>query len=1183
MSKPFVHLHTHTEYSLLDGAGRIPDLVARVRELGQPALAMTDHGVMHGLVEFYKECVKAGIKPILGCEVYLAIGAREEKVGKPSDFKHLVLYAKNREGYKNLVQVVSEGHLTGFYYKPRVDKALLREHSAGLMASSACLSGELSTLLERDDEAGAARALEEYLAIFGEDNFFVEVMNHGIEGELKVIEPLRALAARYGVPVIATNDAHYVLKEDAPAQDLLMCIDMGKKLDDPDRMRFKGDSFYLKSYEEMLEAIGREEELDNTVMVADKVDLELEFGEMRLPRFPVPDGLSEPDHLRKLAYAGLEQRYGERAEELRGQLDYELDIIIQKGYTAYFLIVADFVRYAKNIGMLVGPGRGSAAGCMVSYCLGITELDPTRFGLIFERFLNPDRTDPPDIDLDFPEDRRQEVIDYVVRKYGEDKVGQIATFGRMKARAAVRDAGRALDVPLPEVDKVAKLIPANMTFEEALNASPELKTLCESSEQASRLLERARQIEGLARHSSRHAAGIIISAEPLSGLAPMLRADDGQPTVQFSMDACKEMGLLKMDFLGLRNLTLLRHALDLIEANHGVKLDLNKLPLDDSPTLELFMRGESIGLFQFESAGMRNLLKDFKPDKFEHLIMLNALYRPGPMDHIDTFVNRRHGREEVTYPHPALQPVLEETYGTIVYQEQVMRIAAELAGFSMGQAETLMKAMSKKKQDLMDKARPQFIEGAKQHGLVESHAVAIWNLMADFAKYGFNKSHSAAYSLVAYQTAYLKAHYPAEYMAALITSVMGNHDKLKLYVAETQRMGLKLLPPDINRSNWEFTTEEGNIRYGLGAVKGFGEAVCQLIQADRAEAGDYHDLYELCERLAPKAVNRAALELLARAGALDGLGGHRAQLLAAVPDAFAFAQKRAQEKAAGQLSLLGFASEETGEALEDKPPLPNLPQLPPEELAQIERELLGVRFSYDPLGTAMADLEKKTQLSLGELAEAKDADRVVVGGVITDVRTTMTRSQTPVQMGWITLEDATGSLDVTLFPRTWDQYKDYCKEDQVVVVRGRPERKIQNNLQEAEDESEGDFSGGSLMLTCDELWPLALARPVRRGLKRGGKPRPKPEQKKPSSTAVLDTGAPVLVEVSTELAASNLEALENALADFPKGKRKVLLTVVSQTERACVQLASVEDFDNRLVGELVRVFGREQVRIVTGG
>jgi len=1175
LARPFVHLHTHTEYSLLDGAARIPDLVARAKELGQPALAMTDHGVMHGMVEFYQECTKAGIKPLIGCEIYVAPGSRFEKTGKAGDSYHLVLIAKNREGYRNLVRIVSQAHLEGFYYKPRADKELLRAHSKGLLAGSACLSGEISRLLLEHRKEAAKKALEEYLEIFGEGNFFIEVMNHGLANELAVRDDLRELADHYGVPRVITNDAHYVRREDAQVQDLLLCIDTGKRLDDPDRMRFEGEEFYLKSAEEMLQASGDEEEVDNTLRLADEVDLELEFGHLRFPKFDVPDGLDEATYLKQLCYEGLERRYGERAKELKPQLDYELSVVIEKGYAAYFLIVQDFVNYAKRAGMLVGPGRGSAAGCLVSYVLGITEIDPTRFGLIFERFLNPDRKDPPDIDLDFPEDRRQEVLDYVTRKYGEDRVAQIATFGRMLAKGAVRDVGRVMGLPIPEVDKVAKAIPDHHTIAEALETSPEVRQLYESSETIRRLLDYARAVEGLARNSSRHAAGVIISAEPLPELAPMQRAQDGQPTVQFSMDACKEMGLLKMDFLGLRTLTVLNHALQLIKQNHGVELKLEELPLEDKQTLAMLARGEAIGVFQFESAGMRDLLKNFRPDRFDDLVLLVALYRPGPLQMIDTFLNRRRGTEPITVLHPLLEPILKETYGIIVYQEQVMRIAAEMGGFSMAEAESVMKAMSKKKQALMDKARPKFLEGAEKKGITRKVAQQVWDLMAEFAKYGFNKSHSAAYATVAYYTAYLKAHYPAEYMAALMTSLMGDHDKVRLFVAEARKLKLEILPPDINASDWEFTTENGNIRYGLGAIKGFGEAVARAVSEERRRKGPYKSLEDVCERLVEH-VNKSALELLIKAGALDTLDGHRGQLLAALPTLYGVAQKHARDRATGQMALgfeqMGGAEGGSSQAL------PPAPELPPEELGQLERQLLGVPFAYDPLRDKLPELEKKVQVQLAELPQWQDK-RIVTGGVITQVRTTITRTGRP--MGFLTLEDGTGSVEVTIFPDNWELFKEFCAMDKVVVLKGKVE------LGFAAGKGQGEEAEvGSVTLKCEELLPLQMAKAVRRKSKapasRGPGSKEKAKPAKPA-TSVVTEGPPVVVEFNAAPSKRALERLKEKLAEFPPGKRAVQLAVVSQKGSIRLQLASVEDYEDRLPKVLSELFGKEKVRLIGKG
>lgn len=1044
--KEFVHLHVHSEYSLLDGAGRIPKLVERAIQLGMPALAITDHGVMYGVVDFYKACREKGVKPILGCEVYVAPRSRYQKEGRLDDTPfHLVLLAETQEGYRNLMELVSRGFTEGFYYKPRVDKELLARYSRGLIALSACLAGEVAAYILQEQREDAVRVAAEYRDIFGPDSFYLELQDHGYAEQKKVNRELLEISARTGIPVVATNDVHYCEAGDAELHDILLCIQTGKTLYDTDRMRFEGGEFYLKSREEMELLFGEvPEALNNTLVIAERCQVELEFNRLHLPHYELPPGYDEDTYLEMLCREGLVNRYGpEPPEEIRKRLEYELSVIKQMGFSGYFLIVWDFVRFARERGIPVGPGRGSAAGSLVAYVLGITNIDPVRYGLLFERFLNPERVSMPDIDIDFCFERRDEVIRYVVEKYGADRVAQIITFGTMAARAAVRDVGRVLGLPYGEVDRLAKMVPPGpgVTISKALEVNPVLREVYEGNDTARRVLDLAAALEGMPRHASIHAAGVVIAKEELTHYLPLYRTSDGVVTTQFPKETVEELGLLKMDLLGLRTLTVIGHTVELIEARRGIKLDLENLPLDDEKTYRMLSRGESIGVFQLESSGMRNLLRELKPENFEDLIALVALYRPGPLGSgmVEDFINRKHGRTPITYLHPSLEPILKDTYGVILYQEQVMRIASDLAGFTLGEADLLRRAMGKKKPEIIAGLREQFVEGAVVRGIDRETAGQIFDLMEYFAGYGFNKSHSAAYALVAYQTAYLKANYPLEYMTALLTSVLSNSDRVALYIEECRRMGIEVLPPDVNESDHSFTIVGDRIRFGLGAIKNVGQHAVEAIIAERAAHGPYTSLMDFCQRLDLRVINRRVLESLIKGGAMESLPGNRAQKLAVLDQCLELAQKKQEEREKGQISLFeALTGAETEELWAEEIEFPNLEEFPSRELLSMEKEMLGLYISGHPLAACKEALEMRVTWKVGELAEQGDGAPGVIGGMVAALREVSTRQGE--RMAFLVLEDLTGSVEVVVFPSLYRQVRLWLEGDQVVLMRGKIDR-----------------------------------------------------------------------------------------------------------------------------------------------
>ena len=1032
----FVHLHCHTEYSLLDGAGRIPRLIARAKELGMPALAITDHGVMYGVVDFYKEAKKQGVKPILGCEVYVAPQSRFDKTQRGEGaYCHLVLLAENNEGYQNLIQLVSLSFTEGFYYRPRVDKELLRRYSGGLIALSACLGGEIPGLLLRGLREEAEKTALEYQSVFGKGNFFLELQEHGLPEQPAVNQALTEMAQKLEIPLVATNDLHYLARKDAEYHDVLLCIQTGKVLTDENRLRFGTDQFYLRSAEEMAGLFGHcPEALANTLRIAERCNVELDFNTLHLPRYPVPEGLDADGYLEMLCRRGLADRYPQVTPEIEQRLRYELDVIKKMGYSGYFLIVWDFIRYAREHGVPVGPGRGSAAGSLVAYVLRITNVDPLRYGLLFERFLNPERVSMPDIDIDFCYEKRQQVIDYVVSFYGEERVSQIATFGTMAAKAAIRDVGRVLGMTYAAVDRIAKLVPNELgiTLSRALEISLELKQEYTGNAEARRLLDIAMAVEGMPRHVSTHAAGVVISKEPLARYVPLHRTGDGIVATQYDKDRVEELGLLKMDLLGLRTLTVIGDTLDNIKHNRGREIELEKIPLDDPQTAALLSSGETAGVFQLESAGMTNLIKELKPERFEDLIPLVALYRPGPLGSgmVDDFIQGRHGKKKVHYMHPLLEPVLKDTFGVILYQEQVMQIASIMAGFSLGQADLLRRAMGKKKPEVLAAQRENFLAGAVERGIERALAGELFDLMAHFADYGFNKSHSAAYAVVAYQTAYLKANYPQEYMAALLTSVMATNEKIAYYIEQCRHMGIKVLPPDINASGTSFTVVGGDIRFGLAAVKNVGKAAIDSIVQARQDGGAFASVFDFCRRTDPRTMNKRVLESLIKCGAFDTLHGKRLPLLQVLDQLGEYAQAAYRDRLTGQTALFDFSDD--GEAGELQ--LPAVDEMHTAQLLAYEKEMLGFYITGHPLHE-YAGLLKGRVTAIDALTGVAEGQKRTVAGIIVDQRKIITKSGDT--MSFIQLEDLTQSIEVVVFPRVYQQAGFLLSSDEPLMVAGR--------------------------------------------------------------------------------------------------------------------------------------------------
>ena len=970
----FAHLHVHTEFSLLDGSNKIKEYVSRVKELGMNSAAITDHGVMYGVIDFYREAKKQGINPILGCEVYVAPNSRfdREITGGDDRYYHLVLLAENEEGYANLTKIVSKGFVEGYYYKPRVDKELLRKYHKGIIALSACLAGEVARFLTKGLYEEAKKTALEYQEIFGEGNFFLELQDHGIPEQGLVNQQLFKMSEETGIELVATNDIHYTYAEDAKPHDILLCIQTGKKLSDENRMRYDGGQYYVKSEEEMLRLFPyAKQALENTQKIADRCHVEIEFGVTKLPKYDVPDGYTSWEYLQKLCYEGLEKRYGDPSEELKERLSYELETIHQMGYVDYFLIVWDFIKYAKDHGISVGPGRGSAAGSIVSYCLEITTIDPIRYQLLFERFLNPERVSMPDIDVDFCYERRQEVIDYVTRKYGKDCVAQIVTFGTLAARGVIRDVGRVMDLPYAYVDSISKMIPQELgiTIDKALKMNPDLKKLYDTDETVTNLIDMAKRLEGLPRHCSMHAAGVVICQKPVDEYVPLARAADGTITTQFIMTTLEELGLLKMDFLGLRTLTVIQNAV-LLARRKQPELNINQIDYNDQKVLDYIGTGKTDGVFQLESAGMKGFMKELKPHNLEDVIAGISLYRPGPMDFIPQYIRGKNDSSSITYDCPQLEPILAPTYGCIVYQEQVMQIVRDLAGYSLGRSDLLRRAMSKKKAAVMEKERKIFIYGDEEtgvpgcikNGIDEQTANKIYDEMIDFAKYAFNKSHAAAYAVVSYQTAWLKYYFPVEYMAALMTSVIDNPSKVSEYIYACRQMNIKILPPDINKGEANFSVDGGDIRYGLAAIKSIGRPVIKAIVEDREELGLFQNLEDFITRLSAKNIlNKRTIENLIKAGALDTLGGTRKQFMSIYVQIVDHVTQEKKNSMVGQMTLFDLVSEDQKEEFQIR--MPDVGEYSKETLLAFEKEVLGIYVSGHPL-EAYEEKWKKSILSL---------------------------------------------------------------------------------------------------------------------------------------------------------------------------------------------------------------------------
>ena len=1050
----FTHLHVHTEYSLLDGSNKIKEYVARVRELGMDSAAITDHGVMYGVIDFYREAKAAGINPILGCEVYVAPNSRfDREVGSDEDrYYHLVLLAENNQGYANLMKIVSLGFVEGFYYRPRVDKELLRQYHEGIIALSACLAGEVPRYLTRGLYEEARQIALEYQEIFGKDNYFLELQDHGIPDQRLVNQQLLRMSEELHIPLVATNDVHYTYEDDVAAHDILLCIQTGKKLTDENRMRYEGGQYFVKSPEQMAELFPYAlQALENTHKIAKRCHVEIEFGVTKLPRFDVPSPYTSWEYLNKLCYEGLDERYGDRAEELKPRLKYELDTIQKMGYVDYFLIVWDFIRYARDHGIPVGPGRGSAAGSIVSYTLGITQLDPIRYNLLFERFLNPERVSMPDIDVDFCFERRQEVIDYVVRKYGKDCVAQIVTFGTMAARGVIRDVGRVMDLPYALCDSIAKMIPQelNITIDKALEMNHELKTLYDTDEKIKELINMSRRLEGLPRHTSMHAAGVVISQKEVDEYVPLSRAADGTIVTQFTMTTLEELGLLKMDFLGLRTLTVIDNAVRLVAKDTGRKLDMLKIDYNDRAVLDSIGTGKTEGVFQLESGGMKNFMKELKPQSLEDIIAGISLYRPGPMDFIPQYIRGKNNPETITYDCPQLQPILEPTYGCIVYQEQVMQIVRDLGGYTLGRSDLVRRAMSKKKAAVMAKERQNFVYGNKEedvpgciaNGIDEKTANKIYDDMTDFAKYAFNKSHAAAYALVAYQTAYLKYYYPVEFMAALMTSVIDNPPKVAEYILTCRQMGIRILPPDINVGEAGFTVDGKNIRYGLSAIKSIGRPVIDAVVEERTLGGSYRSLKDFIERLTGKETNKRTIENFIKSGAFDGLGGTRKQFMMIYADIMDRIAHEKKSSMTGQMTLFDLMGEDDKREYEIQ--LPKVGEYDKEQLLAFEKEVLGIYVSGHPLEkyealwkhvitnvTSDFALDEETGHS-----KVMDGNRAVIGGILTDKRVKYTKTNKT--MAYLTVEDLVGTVEVVVFPKDYEKNLQYLNVDDRVFIRGR--------------------------------------------------------------------------------------------------------------------------------------------------
>ncbi len=1061
----FVHLHVHTQYSLLDGACLIPKLTKLAAEYKMPALAMTDHGNMFGAIEFYSSCIKAGIKPIIGCEVYVAPDSRLEKIIKPNreNAFHLTLLAKDETGYKNLLKLVSIGYLEGFYYKPRIDKEVLAKHSEGLVGLSGCLKGEMAKFLLADKFEDALKLSGCLKDIFSPGDFYLELQDNSLDEQRRSNKCLQEVSKKCAIPTVATNDVHYLTKESARAHEALLCIQTQTTLDDPNRMRLSTDEFYLKSPKEMKALFkNTQEAISNTIEIAEKCNLELDFTQTHLPHYKPPEGMSRDKYLHWLVMDGLRSRYKEITNEIKQRVEHELSIIKESGYTSYFLIAWDFVHYAKQKKISVGPGRGSAPASVASYALGITDIDPLKYNLIFERFLNPERVSLPDIDIDFCYERRGEVINYVTEKYSKDNVAQIITFGTMQARAVLRDVGRVMGMPYGDVDRIAKLVPtdANMTLDLALEQEPELSKLYKSDAQIAQLIDTSKSLEGLTRHASTHAAGVVISEKPLTEYIPLYKTGDDQITTGYPMNSLEKIGLLKMDFLGLRTLTVIDETIKLIKETKDIDIIIDKVLLDDKKTFKLLAKAETLGVFQLESSGMRDLLKKLSPTKFEDIVALLALFRPGPIGSgmLDDFIRRKHGTVRIVYDHPLLEPILKDTYGVVVFQEQVMQIASQVAGFSMSQADLLRRAMAKKTPEIMEQLRVGFVQGAAKNSVDKKIADKIFNLIEYFSGYGFNRSHSTGYAMISYRTAFLKANYPVEFMTALLTSEKDNTDKIVLYYAEANRMGIEVLPPDVNESFTKFkVVGEHAIRFGLSAVKNVGSSAIESIVEAREKKGRFNSLYEFCEHIDLRLANRKVIESLIKCGAFDGLKLHRSQLMVALDKALEVASTMQKDRSRGQFSF--FDSSDTDTSFRRKfEQIPNIKEWPESQLLSFEKDMLGFYITGHPLAKYEKDLKTYASCGTSDLAHLKDGQTVSIGGIIVRLKQTVTK-RTNERMAITAVEDLNGMVEVLVFPSTYQNWGRYLRKDAIVFVKGKL------NLREEKPK-----------IIADEIMPLEQAR-----------------------------------------------------------------------------------------------------------
>lgn len=1166
MTKNFVHLHLHSEYSLLDGYTRISKLFSKAKELKMDSVAITDHGAMFGVVDFYKEAMKHGIKPIIGCEVYTAPRTRFDKDPvKDKSMGHLVLLAKNNNGYDNLIKIVSKGYTEGFYYKPRIDFEVLEQYSEDIICLSACLAGDIKRKILNGDYEGAKQMALRLNGIFGQGNFYLEMQDHGIEEQKVVNKNVIKLSKETGIPLVATNDVHYLSKDDHTNHDILLCIQTGKTVDEEGRMRFPSNEFYLKSYDEMAKLFPYAlEAIENTAKIADMCNVEFDFNQMHLPGFDVPEEYSQNEYLRKLCYEGLERRYEQITEEIRERLEYELKTIEGMGYVDYFLIVWDFIKYAKDNGIIVGPGRGSCGGSIVAYTLNITDIDPIKYSLIFERFLNPERVTMPDIDIDFEDERRQEVIDYVIRKYGKEKVAQIITFGTMAARGAIRDVGRAINMSYGEVDKIAKQIPHQLgiTIEKALELNPKLKEMYQNDDNAKHLIDSAMAVEGMPRHASTHAAGVVISKKAVNEYVP-LYLHDNNVTTQFNMNLLEELGLLKMDFLGLRNLTVLKEATRLIKYNRGIEIDLEKIPYDDPKTYELISSGETLGVFQLESSGMRQFMKDLKPETLEDIIAGISLFRPGPMDSIPKYIQNKNNPQNVKYLHPKLENILKVTYGCLVYQEQVMQVVRELGGYSFGRSDLVRRAMSKKKMDVMRKERDYFINGkideennieivgCVRNGVSEDIANIIFDDMIDFAKYAFNKSHAASYAVLAYQTAYLKCHYPVEFMAALMTSIMGNSSKVAQYIGDCKRLGIEILPPHVNESFSKFTVSEDKIRFGLLAIKNVGNGIINSIVKIR-QSKVFTSFIDFCERVETRELNKRAVESMIKAGVFDTFNVTRAGLLAAYERIIEGIHQDRRRNIEGQVSLFNAFDDNLPDTIKNDV-LPDVKEFPDKYLLNFEKEILGIYLSGHPLSEYEELIGKVATANSSDLKEMQDANntlglrdgqKIIITGIVMKKQDKTTKNNN--LMAFLTLEDMFGTIEVIAFPGVYDRSIQYLYEDSIVIVVGKI------NLKEDE---EPKIIADSIVPLTEEKVSMILS-----------KKRPALRRQKKMYLKLRDRDTIIMKRIKQVL-------------QKRKGTTPVYLYIESEKVKLLADKDLWVEIDEEVIDELKKIIGKDSIKV----